>query len=64
MDKRAYELEAENKKMREVLEFANYNLSRVWHSLREGKDINLLDEVGTIGTHIENVLNEINSSKI
>ncbi len=64
MDKRTYELEAENKKMREVLEFANYNLSRVWHSLREGKDINLLDEVGTIGTHIENVLNEINSSKI
>lgn len=64
MDKRIYELEAENKKMREVLEFANYNLSRVWHSLREGKDINLLDEVGTIGTHIENVLNDINSSKI
>lgn len=64
MDKRIYELEAENKKMREVLEFANYNLSRVWHSLREGKDINLLDEVGTIGTHIENLLNEINSNRL
>ncbi len=53
------ELEVENKKMRKTLEYANYHLTRIWHSLQEGKELDLLTEIGTIGTAIENRIKEL-----
>lgn len=52
-------LEVENKKMRETLEYANYNLGRIWHELQKGKELDILTEIGVIGTTIENTLNEL-----
>lgn len=59
MNTQIYKLEEENKKMREVLEYANYNLGRIWHELRKGKELDMLTEIGVIGTAIENTLNEL-----
>lgn len=52
-------LEEENEKMREVLMYANNNLVRIWHSLQKGQDLDLLTEIGIVGTAIENTLNEL-----
>lgn len=57
MNTKLYLLEVENQKMREALEYANCNLSRIWHELRKGKKIDMLTEIGVIGTTIENTLN-------
>lgn len=59
MNTQIYKLEEENKKMREILEYASYNLGRIWHELRKGKELDMLTEIGVIGTAIENTLNEL-----
>lgn len=61
MNIKLYQLEEENKKMRETLEYANYNLGRIWHELRKGKELDMLTEIGVIGTKIENTINELQS---
>lgn len=59
MNTKLHQLEEENKKMRETLEYANYNLGRIWHELRKGKELDMQTEIGVIGTAIENTLNEL-----
>ena len=51
-------LQEENSKMKELLEFANVNLSMLFHDIDKGRDINVKDVVAFIGTRIETFLNE------
>ena len=50
-------LQDENAKMKELLEFANGNLSMLFHDIDKGKNVDIKKVVAFIGTRIEAFLN-------
>lgn len=51
-------LSAENKKMKELIEFANSNLSGLFNSMDRMDKNEVKDAIGFIGTEIENFINK------
>lgn len=51
-------LRAENKKMEELIEFANSNLSGLFNSMDRMDKKEVKDAIGFIGTEIENFINK------
>lgn len=51
-------LRAENKKMKELIEFANSNLSGLFNSMDRMEKKEVKDAIGFIGIEIENFINE------
>lgn len=51
-------LRAENKKMKELIEFANSNLARLFNTMDRMDKKEVKDAIRFIGTEIENFINE------